>query len=81
MTTDFSDLRQADIADVYKAGALAAILRRESDSTVFEYVDDYLIRSRVPVATTLPLTDEPRVTAAGSVPPFFAGLLPEGRRL
>ncbi|HEU4492097.1 MAG TPA: HipA N-terminal domain-containing protein [Jiangellales bacterium] len=33
------------------------------------------------MATTLPLTDVPVVTAAGAVPPFFAGLLPEGRRL
>jgi serine/threonine-protein kinase HipA len=29
----------------------------------------------------LPITDEPVVTAAGAVPAFFAGLLPEGRRL
>lgn len=33
------------------------------------------------VATTLPLTEEPVRTHAGAVPPFFAGLLPEGRRL
>lgn len=33
------------------------------------------------MATTLPLTDEPVVTRGGAVPPFFTGLLPEGRRL
>jgi serine/threonine-protein kinase HipA len=34
-----------------------------------------------PVATTLPLSKEPSFFRAGAVPPFFAGLLPEGRRL
>lgn len=33
------------------------------------------------VATTLPLTRGATLTPAGAVPPFFAGLLPEGRRL
>ena len=34
------------------------------------------------MATTLPLTDQPFQTGrAGAVPAFFAGLLPEGRRL
>jgi serine/threonine-protein kinase HipA len=34
------------------------------------------------VATTLPRVEEPaRSGSAGAVPPFFAGLLPEGRRL
>jgi serine/threonine-protein kinase HipA len=46
----------------------------------FRYNDDYL-RDGVAIASTLPLTDQPIFTAAGAVPPFFAGLLPEGRRL
>jgi serine/threonine-protein kinase HipA len=33
------------------------------------------------VATTLPLTEQPTQAVGGAVPPFFAGLLPEGRRL
>lgn len=33
------------------------------------------------MATTLPLTDRPVGTSSGAVPPFFANLLPEGRRL
>lgn len=33
------------------------------------------------MATTLPLGVAPTRAAAGAVPPFFAGLLPEGRRL
>src|SRR4029077_10576223 len=47
----------------------------------FAYQDDYLRSGRPPVATTLPLTDQPVVTSSGAVPPYFAGLLPEGRRL
>ena len=34
-----------------------------------------------PVATTLPVTSEPLVRPAGALPSYFAGLLPEGRRL
>jgi serine/threonine-protein kinase HipA len=73
--------RGVQVADVYKAGRLAAQLRRHPEGTEFRYLSDYLEGAGMPVATTLPLTDEPRITPAGAVPPFFAGLLPEGRRL
>lgn len=68
-------------ADVYKGDVLAARLRRTTDGVEFRYLDDYLRSARAPVATTLPLTDEPWTLSAGAVPAFFAGLLPEGRRL
>lgn len=68
-------------ADVYKAGAFAATLTRSRDGVRFAYADDYLRTDASPVATTLPLVDTPVVTPSGAVPPFFAGLLPEGRRL
>ena len=71
----------ADYADVYKAGVLAATLSRTGEGVAFEYTTQYLDLGGPAVASTLPLTDQPRVTAAGAVPPFFAGLLPEGRRL
>jgi serine/threonine-protein kinase HipA len=77
---DVEKIRGADAADVYKAGRLAAKLRRRAGLIEFSYLPEYL-GDGTPVATTLPLTDQPRVTAAGAVPPFFAGLLPEGRRL
>lgn len=69
------------VADVFKRGRLAASFERFSDRTEFRYSTEYLERRDPPISTSLPLTDEPVVTAAGSVPPFFAGLLPEGRRL
>lgn len=68
-------------ADVYKAGVLAATLTRSPEAIEFSYRPEYLDAGARPVATTLPLGDEPVRTAAGAVPPFFAGLLPEGRRL
>jgi serine/threonine-protein kinase HipA len=68
-------------ADVYKNGRLAAHLHRAGDGTVFRYAGEYLAAGGPPVATSLPLTELPRATPAGAVPPFFAGLLPEGRRL
>lgn len=78
---DLEALVRVPAADVYKSGRRAGTLRRTDAGTEFRYTDDYLASGGPAVATTLPLTDEPVVTAAGAVPPFFAGLLPEGRRL
>ncbi len=78
---DLDELTTIDTADVYKAGVLAARLIRRRDGVEFSYTDDYLGGGGPPVATTLPLSPEPVLTRAGAVPPFFAGLLPEGRRL
>lgn len=66
---------------VYKQGVRAARIERGASSTRFEYLPDYLASGGPAVATTLPLSAEPIVTAPGAVPPYFAGLLPEGRRL
>ncbi len=77
----FDRLRKVQVADVHKAGRPAATLRRVDEGVEFAYRADYLDDGARPVATTLPLTDEPVVTRGGAVPPFFAGLLPEGRRL
>ena len=68
-------------ADVYKGGRLAATLRRLESGIEFSYASTYLQAGGLPVATTLPLTEDLARTHAGAVPPFFAGLLPEGRRL
>ncbi|WP_165314368.1 type II toxin-antitoxin system HipA family toxin [Agromyces protaetiae] len=69
-----------DAADVYKSGVLAGSLTRTPAGIAFDYADSYPADAPQ-VATTLPRTDAPLVTPAGAVPPFFAGLLPEGRRL
>lgn len=71
-------LRDVQVADVFKAGRLAARLERQGGLVTFRYAPGY---DGPPVATTLPVAPEEVTTAGGAVPPFFAGLLPEGRRL
>ncbi|MCB9917436.1 MAG: HipA domain-containing protein [Planctomycetes bacterium] len=72
------DLKHVDRADVWKADHRAAVLVREENGITFRYRDTY---EGPPVATSLPLTPQPMHTRGGAVLPFFAGLLPEGRRL
>ncbi|WP_427171898.1 type II toxin-antitoxin system HipA family toxin [Arthrobacter sp. 92] len=82
MVADLQDLKFVRSADVYKNGALAGHLSRTGRGSVrFEYTGDYLAAGSPAVAVTLPLTDGAVETPAGSLPPFFAGLLPEGHRL
>ena len=69
---------RAQWATVWKAGVAAARLDRTATGAEFRYLDGY---AGPPIATTLPRVAEPVVTAAGALPPFFSGLLPEGRRL
>lgn len=69
------------IADIYKAGVLAARLERHDGGTRFSYLPAYLQAAGPAVATSLPLSSEPVLSAAGAAPPYFTGLLPEGRRL
>ncbi len=69
------------IADVWKRGVLAARIERQGGGTRFSYLPKYLDAGLPAVATTLPITPEPVLTPSGAVPPYFTGLLPEGRRL
>ncbi|MFJ5958684.1 type II toxin-antitoxin system HipA family toxin [Paenarthrobacter sp. NPDC092416] len=69
------------IADVYKQGTLAARLERHQGGTKFSYLPRYLDAGLPAVASTLPVSARPVFTASGAVPPYFTGLLPEGRRL
>lgn len=78
---DLAGVRQVRRADVYKAGRKAAVLERTEAGVRFRYAEEYLDAGLPAVATTLPLTDGATLTGAGAVPAFFAGLLPEGRRL
>src|SRR5204863_1048190 len=81
MAETLEDFRQVSSADVYKRGVKAATLTRADAGVSFQYSAEYLDLHGPPVATTLPLSDLPLRTPAGAVPAFFAGLLPEGRRL
>lgn len=82
MTGDLGALRFVERADVYKSGNLAATITREADAVVFRYEAAYRESGRPAVATTLPVSTEPlRTHSPGALPPYFSGLLPEGRRL
>ena len=69
------------VADIYKRGILAARLERHEGGTRLAYLPPYLQAGGPAVASSLPLSTEPVLSAAGAAPPYFTGLLPEGRRL
>lgn len=81
------DLRAITDADVYIGDDLAARLRRErGDEVTFDYAHDSAstagrIRERSVSWSLLRSATYPILTTGGSVPAFFAGLLPEGVRL
>jgi len=71
-------LKRVEVADVWAAGQRCARLVREPAGVAFTYEPAFRGPS---VATTLPIDCGAVRHAGGAVPPFFAGLLPEGRRL
>ncbi|GAB2718915.1 type II toxin-antitoxin system HipA family toxin [Arthrobacter bambusae] len=82
MVEDFQELKFVRAADVHKGGVLAGRLARtDHGGVIFSYVAEYLASGRPAVASSLPLTEISVETPAGALPPFFAGLLPEGHRL
>lgn len=65
------------VAQVLKRGVSVATLERTTTSTRFSYLDGY---TGEPVGHALPLGEVVELPGA-AVPPWFANLLPEGRRL
>lgn len=76
-----TDFRAMDVAEVFCGDRLAGRLRRRRDHVEFAYLPAYLREGGRAVAVSLPLREKPYRTPGGSVPAFFAGLLPEGVRL
>ena len=74
-------LRAVDTADVFKAGRLAGTLSRTPNGVEFRYCEQWVAEVGPPVATTLPVMSESVIHPGGALPAYFAGLLPEGRRL
>ena len=73
------DLVRVDEAIVYADDQPVGVLGRTPIDVEFRYDLSY---RGTPLATTLPVRPESFSTGRpGAVPPFFAGLLPEGRRL
>ncbi|MEN8115144.1 MAG: HipA N-terminal domain-containing protein [Actinomycetota bacterium] len=66
---------------MHKGDRIVGRLVRGLNNVEFRYDSDYLASDGPGVATMLPRRSEPYRTAAGALPPFFTGLLPEGTRL
>ncbi|HOB49555.1 MAG TPA: type II toxin-antitoxin system HipA family toxin [Mycobacterium sp.] len=81
------ELRDVAQADVYVGDDLVARLTRTRDEGIrFDYLDDSgasagPVRGRSVAWSLLRSADHPVSTKSAAVPPFFAGLLPEGDRL
>jgi serine/threonine-protein kinase HipA len=75
------DPTQVARADVYKDGDLAAHLTRTDDGVEFSYTSAWVDNGGRPIASTLPVSAQAMLSVGGAAPAFFAGLLPEGRRL
>lgn len=75
---DAERLTEVSAADVYKDGVLAATLTRTERGVAFGYVAGY---EGPAVASTLPHGTRSVERPGGALPAYFAGLLPEGRRL
>lgn len=82
MTPELQQLKRIRQADVYKNGVLAGELSRTDTGGIsFSYNNGYLSSGQPPVGVSLPLSVQGVETSNGALPPFFAGLLPEGHRL
>ncbi|GAB4098603.1 type II toxin-antitoxin system HipA family toxin [Sinomonas halotolerans] len=80
MAPDLAGLRFVPAADVYKNGTLAGQLSRTPQGAIqFSYSPAYAEGGGTAVASTLPVGTA--TVAHVGLPPFFAGLLPEGHRL
>jgi serine/threonine-protein kinase HipA len=79
--TSLRQLRLERSANVHKSRILAGTLHRLNNRTEFVYLPEYLAAKGPPVAWSLPLSADAYIAPAAAVPAFFAGLLPEGRRL
>lgn len=66
---------------VLKQGLPAASLTQTGSNVTFEYLVEYLESNGPAIATTLPKSENKKTYSAGAAPAYFAGLLPEGRRL
>lgn len=66
---------------VYKKGVLAARLSKQGNTIRFEYESAYVAAGGPAVASSLPVTAQALTLNGSATPAFFAGLLPEGRRL
>jgi serine/threonine-protein kinase HipA len=79
---NLEEAKRVQRAVIYKNGVAAATIERNARTgVVFSYLPAYLDAGGQAIAATLPALNTPVKLAHGTVPAFFAGLLPEGERL
>lgn len=66
---------------VFKQNELAGKLTRGVNKVVFTYDEGYILNGGISICSTIKLPQREHVNRGDSIHPFFAGLLPEGRRL
>lgn len=79
-----ADPRSVERLDVFQNDTKVGVLRRLAKGCSFEFDDDYFAAHqhlRGGIATTLPFSRKVTTVEGDSLPTYFAGLLPEGRRL
>jgi serine/threonine-protein kinase HipA len=75
------DYKQVDQAKVFKKKEFAGTLSRTQHGCVFVYDSSFLANPQEGIAYNIPQSKTPYVVSGVNLPPFFAGLLPEGLRL
>ena len=75
-----TDLKAVGAADVYQGERRVGVLERRGNDTAFVY-DPSVAPGEPGIAFHLPTETRTFVHGGGAIPPFFAGLLPEGARL
>ncbi|MHB8875568.1 MAG: type II toxin-antitoxin system HipA family toxin [Myxococcaceae bacterium] len=78
------DPRQVEEAEVYRNAERVGTIRRTAAGCVFRYLDEFYAAHRAlpgGVAVNLPYRQQELEHRGDNLPPYFAGLLPEGLRL
>lgn len=77
-------LKEVESLVVYRGDSAVGTLSRTERGSCFSYTPEFLTAKRTGstgIAFSLPVSDTPVMVEGDNVPPFFAGLLPEGARL
>lgn len=77
-----NDFKHINTLTIYKNTDLAGILQRTTQGCELQLSPDFIKNSQIPYFSYCIPNNSPNIIIYGdNLPPFFAGLLPEGRRL
>lgn len=75
------DVKKIESLEVYRGSQLAGFLRRNTKGSEFEFDQNFLLNKKKGISFHLNGSKNIHSFQGESLPPFFAGLLPEGLRL